>query len=376
MIRNNKILLKSKFLLILIILISIPIDAQEPRTSFFRGSNIYSGLHLEFWNWSNVQTLETVLPIYYSMNLDAFFDGLAIDAVTSPTFALTHKEEANTIFGLAGTKIRTSYNYKNLVIGTFGVQIPTGTNKLSASQTQTVGAIATKQMAFKLSRFNTGLDMDFTASSSYEILEDLVLGASLGFLMHGSFTPTEGMKKYNPGNEFTIALGTDYTIFAMNRKISLYGDFIWTTYTADEYDKKDVFDAGEKITFNLRGSIKLNQYFLNMLGITFNSRGNNTNINNDTTVNKIDAGEELLLSNYIYLLGVKKYSPYAIGKISIYGSNGAKSGSAFILGMGGGGSLALAGNISIKAQAVLELGSMTGSALIGMELSGGINYVF
>ena len=62
-------------------------SVQQEQTSFFRGTKLYTGLHFELWNYDKTQTFETVLPIYYSMDLSNYLSGLALDLVTSPTFA-------------------------------------------------------------------------------------------------------------------------------------------------------------------------------------------------------------------------------------------------------------------------------------------------
>jgi len=106
-----------------------------------------------------VITLETVVPIYYSMSLSRLLEGLALDVVTSPTFAMyggSDQAQTDKLFAVSNTKIRGSYTVRDFVLVTAGVQIPTGGNKLSQDQMRTAGAISTKQMGFKVSRAGSG----------------------------------------------------------------------------------------------------------------------------------------------------------------------------------------------------------------------------
>ncbi len=373
-----------KFLLAAtLVLVGLPDEAavaREPsRTGFFRNTRLYSGLHLELWNYRKTQTLEAVLPLYYSMELQELVEGMAVDVVTSPTLALVNgasSVEPNTLFGVANSKVRLSQNISNLVLLTAGLQIPTGVNKLSASQKNAAGAISTQQMSFKVSRASSGLDADFTAATSYEFTEDLVLGLAVGYLLHGSYIPVKNGAKFNPGNELTVSIGADYLLAFKTREISLLGNLVWAHYGADRLAGGKVFEPGDRFSLTVQGELRLPNEMRSVtdLAVLLRTPDKRPATGSGSTTHKTN--NRFSLGNYLYFAPRGSFTPHAVLRTSLYTENGYGTGDAVIGGVGAGGVVTLNRTTAMDARLVVEAGTMDRDLILGGELSGGIRYVF
>lgn len=360
-------------------------SAETPaaRESFIRRAQSYLGVHLEYWRYTGQNTFETVIPIYYSMGLGQLLEGLAVDVVTSPTVAVHGGGSAASttpLFSVSNTKVRASYLFKNLVLVTMGAQIPTGGNKLSPEQMNTAGKISTRQMSFKVKRTGSGFNFDATAATSYEIAEDFVLGAAIGYLAKGAYTPLEGGTKFNPGNELTLTVGADYGTVIGNLKAKLIGELGWTHYGKDRQHETTVYQAGSSFALNLRAQTQTTDGLKNVVALSVDLNTKDKDLSANTTSRSSNV---FTLSDNIYLRRTNALRPYLLGRTSLYtpnvlgsGSSEVKAGRALTGGLGAGGVLDVKRTVRIRGQVIVEAGGMDGNGLLGGELSGGIRYVF
>jgi hypothetical protein len=362
-------------------------QVNTSRINFFQGSQGYAGLHAELWRYTGQTTLEFVLPLYYSIGLDRAAPGLALDVVTSPTFAAQTGvgNEASTVLRVAGSKIRASYNFKNLFLATAGIQIPTGKNALSANEQPAAAAISTPQMAFRVAEVQSGFNENFTVASSIEMSDDLFLGGALGYLIKGGYAPVEKAKTFSPGNEFTVTLGADYTMLLSNSKFKLMGEYMLTLYGKDKYNDTAFHQAAPRHTFNFRGDLKPAHGLRNLAVLSFNLYGKDKSIT-PKIVTPLDTVPErvvenvrtdiLMLNDFLYFPPGKTLAPYAVFSTNIFTPSGGATGNAMVFGLGAGGTLSVSRVMSVRGQLVIEAGSLNKSFMMGGELNGGIQYVF
>jgi len=371
--------MKKIFFTLLICFLSFSVFSQvaESKQTFFHGSELYAGIHTEMWNDFQVkqQTWESVLPVYYSMNLDKVTQGLALDAVTSPTLAFQTGDGVNNnvLPRIAGSKVRASYNFKDYFLATTGVQIPTGNSKLSSSEVPVAGAIATPQMAFQVSDVQTGFNWSSSLSSSYQLTDELVVGAGASYLLRGSYIPVDSSGTYKPGDELTLTVGTDYDILFGDMQVKLMGEYMFSWYGTDTYNNSDVYQALIRHTINLRADCKPQNGLRNLAVLSFNIFGKNGLNKLSQYTGKADI---FLLSDYVYLRPIAAFSPYVIANVNMFANNNGEGGNAFVGGAGAGCSMEINRALSIRAQLVLQGGALNGYGLVGAELNGGINYVF
>jgi len=367
--------------ILLCLLLILASDAQVGRETipgFIHSTSTYAGLYFELWNYEGTSSIESVLPLYGALDLQSLLPGLTADIVTSPTVASqinTAGSESNTLFGVSNTKLRASYAVLDYGLVTAGIQVPTGGNNLSAQQNAAANAVATRPMSYQISRVGSGVDGDFTVSTSYEIVEDVVLGGSLGLLLHGPYTPVKGKPSYNPGNEFSITAGGDYSLIINNANWKFLGDFVTTLYGADRIEKTKVLKPGVRFTLNLRGvtSTQAGKYWQHAL--TCNFRSKQSRFAGARTTHQ-PSGNEFIASTNCTYTGMKKYMPDVLFRISAYTPSGGDVGGALVGGVGGGISPAISRNMAINARIMIEGGEMAARPLFGGEISGGVKYAF
>ncbi|MCU0609714.1 MAG: hypothetical protein MUF22_08125 [Chitinispirillaceae bacterium] len=367
-----------KHILILSLFLGVLAHAGDPapaQTGFFRGSQGFSGLHAELWRYAGQSTGEFVLPIYYSIGLKNVAPGLALDVVTSPTLALQAGAATNTLFRVAGSKLRASYNFNNLFLATAGVQVPTGSNTLSQSEQSVAGAISTPQMAFKITDMQSGVNGSFSLASSIQVDDDLVVGAAVGGLVRSEFIPVKDAKAFNPGDELTATLGADYTLQLSGSRLTLMGEYLFSYYTWDRSGNIAFYHAAPRHGINLRADHKPVQGVRNLAALAFNLYGKNRQLVAGSITNKVRS-DIFLLNDYLYFPAVRNMFPYALVTANVFTEGGSGTGKAVVGGLGGGGAWQMSRAMVIRGQAVLQGGAMNRTPLYGIELNGGVQYVF
>jgi len=380
------------------------IQANTPHTesqiNYFRGSKLYTGGHLESWSLSNdsnhVRVTQLALPIMYSIDLNQWQPGLALDVVTTPLTGIisgssTSIPKKNGTFGLSGTKLRGSYHYQDLVLATLGFQVPTGTNKLSPAESSLDQALGTRQMHFRVGSLGSGWNTHATISTAREIADDLILGASLGILAYGPYEPIEsdplgGKTNWNSGNEYSLAAGLDYIIYQGHLKFKILSDLVYTYYTTDKLNGSEVFQAGPKWDLNSTVGTKINSEFYYTGNIRIIYRQKYRLPNGDfTTTPFSDAyrktGMDYFLANYLQLLEIEDYHPFVLFRLYKFGGrespDGTKQfGNTLTAGIGGGGKLSLSPTLDVNAKSIIDLGGLSGTFLNGIEISGGARFSF
>jgi|GEM_PF-5748874 hypothetical protein len=346
------------------------------RVSFFHGSQLYTGVHAEVWNFEGQQTWEVVLPIYYSLGLDALATGLAVDAVTSPVLGLLNGPNAGTLARVAGSKIRASYNFRDFVLFTAGLQVPTSPNKLSTEEQNVVSWLATPEMEFKVSDVQSGLNGNVSASSSYRVNDDFVLGGGIGYLLRGQFVPVDGGGEFDPGDEFTATLGGDYGFLLGRTSVKIMAEYMFTVYGTDRLAGNKVFRAAPRNTINLRFDVKPARGLRDLAVLSLNIYGKNRILSASLPPIQRGRTDIFLLTDYLYFAKTGAVSPFILATARLYAQNGGGGGDAFVAGLGGGGAFAVSRALSIRAQAALDGGTLNGSGMFGVEINGGISYVF
>ncbi|MFC1584923.1 hypothetical protein ACFL5V_05200 [Fibrobacterota bacterium] len=379
----------------------------ETQISFFRGSQLYSGGHLESWAVNDVRVTQIALPVMYSMDLKGLLPGLALDAVTTPVTGFlsgdaTGVPDNTAAFGLSGTKSRISYNFKDRLVTTLGVQTPTGPSELALGQSALEGAFSTRQMHFRIAGLGSGWNIHYTLSSAVEIADDLIIGGSIGILTTGLYHPTEPDSMYNintglfelttddwnSGNEFSAAAGVDYIVYAGGRKMKMLGDLVYTYFTTDVWNGSDVFQAGPKWALNATAGTKISQGMYSTINLNVIFRQKNTIVDGgfdamtgETVDVKRKAGTDVLLSHYLQFIRNKSKKPYVIARIYKFGARESaftnrRFGNTLTGGLGAGGRMLLSARISLNGKAIVDIGGMDGNLLYGAELNGGINVRF
>lgn len=343
--------------------------------SFIRGTRTYTGGHVEFWRAQSVNTWEVVLPLYASMALDPLADGLAIDVVTSPTLAVgaSRGVSPDPLFALTGSKFRLSYRAFDKILATWGMQLPSTSNRLSSSDLNTAGRLSTTPLEFKVSRVQAGLDMSATLSTGVEMSDRVSLGMAIGFLLHGSYRPyLEQDVRYNPGDEFSLTIGGSFAGVVLDMALSIVGDIGWTHFWPDQSEKTEVFKAGDQFLLSAQSSLEATSGMVNRTAFSVVVRAKDRRPSDI----KIAQSSGIVVKHYLFFPSASSVRMYPIGKIALYSANGNGVGRTFIGGFGGGVRTVLKKSITARTEVLVQPGAMDGAGVFGAELSGGLHYVF
>lgn len=320
------------------------------------------------------------LPTIYS---GAISDVLSVDAMTTPAMAMSSTDESS-IFRLAGTRVRASYVYKELLVGSLGLKLPTGTNQFTSGQLATAGNIGSRQLAFKNSNMFNSLDVCAGASSSLGFKDigpgDLAVGLGLSYMFKAPYTPMDGMEEsFDPADEFNASIASEYVFIALDRKITTMFDLGFTIYGSDQVGEGNEISAGGKFNWalfaaadvidNLPASVRLANY---------KKGANSVDKQGETTKEASDI--VFTLKSALPIAKLEQYQPFGSLTFASYSGGGvATAGDAFITTLGGGGSYRLSEHMFTNAELGLDFGSLKGGedmGVFGIELAGNLAYKF
>jgi len=330
------------------------------------------------------------LPTIYSFSMN---DQLSLDAITTPTLA-TSSEDNSSILRVSNTKFRASYVYKELLIGTFGLKLPTGTNQFTEEQTTSAGGIATRQLAFKNANIYNSLDVSAGISSCLAFKDigpgDLSVGLGFSYLFKGPYTPKEVPDaSFSPGNEFNTSIAAEYIFIAADRKITSLFDLGFTVYGSDELEDGPTIEAGLKVNWALFLATEVIDKLPASLRLANYKKGASTTDRDGQTTKGSDASDIVFTLKAAIPVEALVYQPF--GSLSLASYEGEKSGigDAFIATIGTGGSYRISEHLFTGAELGLDFGSMTGleldddnkpkmkdQSVFGIEVSGNLQYKF
>lgn len=208
-------------------------------------SDFNSGI--QYWKAGNDEVYQAAIPITFIYPVT---DRLRIDITNSPAFSGIKTARIARLNGLSDTRLRGSYILgQDSFMFTFGVNLPSGKNLLTAEELSVANVLSIHAMDFQTPLLGQGLD----ASTGFVMAQPwggFVLGLGAGYLMRGAFKPFSDYDlKYNPGDEVSFSIGLDRPL---NRKDKLMFDLSYTFYTDDKSNETKVFKAGNKLTVQAR----------------------------------------------------------------------------------------------------------------------------
>ncbi len=157
-------------------------------------------------------------------------------------------DEFESLNGFSDTQFNFSYflESSNLVINS-GINLPSGKKELTVEEFQTSKMLSLNHFNFRTPNFGQGLNINLGATWAHPLSKNLVIGIGGSYQLKGAYRPISGLKAdYKPGDEILITSGFD---IAFSKITSLSIDGIFTTYSADKYNNKEVYKAGNKISF-------------------------------------------------------------------------------------------------------------------------------
>jgi len=323
------------------------------------------------------------LPISFSgdlgENVFTKADHLYCNATTTPAYASSSLENSS-ILRVASTKVRTSYIWRDLVIGNFGIKIPTGLNQFTAEQLSTIGNVATRQLQIKNGNLFNGMEIELGAAASKGIKDigsgDLTVGGGLSTLLKFPYTPAEIPKtSFSPGHEFNILGAGEYDFIAFDRRNAAMLELGWTFYGNDKTENGPTNLAGSKFNWALNlGTDVVEEMPATLRIANYQKTANKYEKTGET---QKDASDLIITLRSTIPEILTEYSPFGKIQFASYSGGGAGGfGSATIFTLGAGGSMRLTERMFVSGEAGLDMGKLEKDGLFGFEIGGGLDYKF
>lgn len=310
-------------------------------TTNLRGQNqggiIKTGIVIQNWTIEDLPdpVSEGTFPIEIHYPLR---DNLNLQLNHSP--AVSRYGDFN-LSGLSDTWIRSTYAFSDRrALLSFGVGLPTGKTKLTASETSLTYLLSQNAFKFRLPVFGQGLTISGGAMYAYPINTNMTIGAGLNYVFRGKYKFNKLQPdSYDPGDQWGINLGFDYIILPDLRSNI---DVIINYYTADKLKNTKVFASGTRFSGKVGLQYQM-EFGLLWLKLYYSSKTKNETWdgqslapqakNSNIALRELESGVKLNLTDILALtIG---------GEVRSYVENEMDRGWVDIVGFGPGYELAL-----------------------------------
>jgi len=199
-----------------------------------------------FQSWEDegvvISELSVPLSVYYPVSRK-------MSLMLTGNQASISSDNTTNLSGLTDSQLLMSYHldsYQILING--GINLPSGKADLNPEEFETSKLISLNHYNFRTPSLGQGLMVNIGATWAYPFSEGLIFGAGFSYQYKGEYAPVSGLDAgYKPGNELLLTAGLDMRLSSSS---VLSFDGILTSYQADQYDGKDIYQAGNKIVFH------------------------------------------------------------------------------------------------------------------------------
>jgi hypothetical protein len=348
--------------------------AQEgaARTQFIRQQEAQSGIYAKSSWTKQGSTMLFALPTFFS---GALSEHMGLDGSVVPALGFRGADQS-VLARIANTRLRASYNFRNLLLATLGVRVPTGFNRFSDGQLNTQGNLAARQLNFQNGYLFNTLDVCAGLASSLGFADlgigDLSFGAGLSYLFKGAFQPAKQPGEvFDPGDEFNLSFAAEYAMLVGDRHATAKCDLGFTYFGEDHYT--DTVKAGAKFNWAIEGSMPITPMVPISLRIANFLKG----VTRDRYGETGKGTNDLIIASTCGIPFASDYAPYA--KLMMGGYSGGffdKAANALIFTLGGGGSKRINQQLSARTELGLDMGAVGGGGIFGVELQGAMTYAF
>lgn len=174
--------------------------------------------------------------------------GLTLDLYTAWAQGKVDRDGASfTLDGPVDTRVKASYQATPWALLSVGVTLPTGNSTHDGEEALVASVLATDLLGFREATWGTGLAVT-TAVATAMRAGGFGVGLAASYGVRGDFEPRADQDlTYQPGNEARVRLGFDRNIGTN----TLTGGFTFTSYTEDQANDLNLFQAGNRIRGDL-----------------------------------------------------------------------------------------------------------------------------
>lgn len=171
---------------------------------------------------------------------------------------------SSTVQGMVDTRVTVSYVFpgdKFWFIG--GANFPTGKTALSSAEIGLSKFISQSAFTYKVPTFGQGYGGNVGIAYATPFTRRLVFGIGTSFFYRGSFEPikltsSSSSLEYDPGDEFSMNIGIDYTTYAKTARISF--DVTGTLFFDDKLSGEKIFRSGPRAMAFIVYSLRTEEY--------------------------------------------------------------------------------------------------------------------
>lgn len=328
-------------------------------------TSLGAGASGQWWTAGKNRINQLAMPVSFVL---PFGERLRLTVTTAPASSRLSALATHELSGLSDTRISGHYWTANdCFLVTFGASLPTGKHSLTTEEFNVASVLAVRPLAFRVPSMGQGLDVNLGVASAAEVGE-FVLGAGVSYLARGAFRPFRGMDyEYKPGGELTLSMGADRALTLFGNDARLTADLLYSIYGEDKGAGKRVFKSGNRLLIQggllaRRGSFDL------LVMIRERLKGRNKTGFGDLFAEerKNSNGNEFELSSQALFGSLGRVRPKVLVDLKLYGQNQYGTGSATLVGVGGGAVM----EHSKRLESDLNLRYYSGSIKSGQERVG------
>ncbi|MDH7559116.1 MAG: hypothetical protein QHJ34_02640 [bacterium] len=303
-----------------------------------------AGVTGQWWTAGTNKVNQVALPVSFVYPVN---ERTRVVVATAPAFSKLTTVAANQLGGLSDTRISGHYWTPNgRFLFTFGANFPTGRHSLTAEEFNVSNVLALHALGFRVPNMGQGLDLHVGLATAAE-LGDFVLGAGASYLAKGAFRPFHGMDyEYKPGGELTLSAGIDRALTLFGNDARLTTDLVYSIYGKDRGAGQVVFKSGNRLLIQ-GGLLARPGSFDLLLTLRERLKGRNKTGIGDLFAEerKNSNGNEFEFSSQMLFGAAQGTRPKALVDLKAYGDNEYGTGSALLVGLGGGALLRLGSKI-------------------------------
>ncbi|MBC7185834.1 MAG: hypothetical protein H5U38_02250 [Calditrichaeota bacterium] len=303
-----------------------------------------AGVTGQWWTAGTNKVNQVALPVSFVYPVN---EQMRVVVSTAPAFSKLTTVAANELGGLSDTRISGHYWTPNgRFLFTFGANLPTGKHSLTAEEFNVSNVLALHALSFRVPTMGQGLDFYGGLATAME-LGDFVLGGGLSYLARGAFRPFQGLDyEYKPGGELTLSAGLDRALTLFGNDARVTTDVVYSIYGEDKGAGKAVFKSGNRLLIQ-GGLLARPGSFDLVFMLRERLKGRNKTGIGDLFAEerKNSNGNEFELSSQMLFGAAEGTRPKALVDLKAYGDNEYGTGSALLIGLGGGALLRLGSKI-------------------------------
>ncbi|MDZ7412088.1 MAG: hypothetical protein ONB15_00965 [candidate division KSB1 bacterium] len=334
------------------------IARSQPMLTRLQGpTSVGAGVSGQWWTAGKNKVSQIAMPVNFVYPVG---ERLQLVVATAPAFSRLVAVGAQELNGLSDVRISGHYwTPDDRFLLTFGANLPTGKHALTSEEFNVANVLAVHALAFRVPTMGQGLDFHLGAASAWEV-GDFVLGAGISYLARGAFRPFYGADyEYKPGGEMNLSLGIDRTLVLFGNDARLTTDVVYSMYGEDKGAGETVFKSGDRLL--IQGAVLARPGAFDLLVmVRERMKGRNKTGIGDVFAEerKNSNGNELELGSQLLFGAPQGTRPKVLIDVKLYGDNQYGTGSATLLGLGGGALLRLSGRMEVDTNLRYYMGSI------------------